>query len=312
MCLTVYLTMNKVIIKYLLILFPYFIVFSLQAQKKKSSDSTTFSIQADYLSNYSYNGRVDSIKYPYQTTTASLHLANGLYSNFSASYLLTPGMKGFDFFEFDLGYEYNFGKKIYGELYASKYFYSSSANLINGNISSDIGASLNYDFKFFQFNNVLDLFFTHKTDIQYTPGVEKQIYISKSNKASWSINPYIYYNFSTVNYYESNVTRRLNGPRRQPGSNVVGPQVYSNTVVQDKGFKLLNTDLSVPFIFESNNFSATFTPIYSIPYNKIETLTTNTVTSVSGSTSTTINSTPYSELHLTNQFYFQIGFTYKF
>ena len=109
-------------IKYFSFVLPLFIVSILQAQTKKSSDSTTFSIQVDYLSNYSYNGRVDSIKYPYQTTTASLHLANGLFSNFSASYLLTPGMKGFDFFELDLGYEYKIGKKIYGEIYGSKYF----------------------------------------------------------------------------------------------------------------------------------------------------------------------------------------------
>ena len=88
-------------IKYFSFVLPLFIVSILQGQTKKSSDLTTFSIQVDYLSNYSYNGRVDSIKYPYQTTTASLHLANGLFSNFSASYLLTPGMKGFDFFELD-------------------------------------------------------------------------------------------------------------------------------------------------------------------------------------------------------------------
>ena len=75
------------------------------------------------------------------------------FSNFSASYLLTPGMKGFDFFELDLGYEYKIGKKIYGEIYGSKYFYSGGSNLINGNITSDIGSSFNYDFTYFQFNN---------------------------------------------------------------------------------------------------------------------------------------------------------------
>jgi len=149
-------------IKYLTLVLPFFIVSNLHAQTKKSSDSTTFSIQSEYLSDYIYNGRADSIKYPYQTTTASLHLANGLFSNFSASYLLTPGMKGFDFFELDLGYEYKIGKKIYGELYGTKYFYSGGSNLINGNISSDIGASLNYDFNYFQFNNTIDVFFTNK------------------------------------------------------------------------------------------------------------------------------------------------------
>jgi hypothetical protein len=299
-------------IKYFSFVLPLFIVSILQAQTKKSSDSTTFSIQVDYLSNYSYNGRVDSIKYPYQTTTASLHLANGLFSNFSASYLLTPGMKGFDFFELDLGYEYKIGKKIYGEIYGSKYFYSGGSNLINGNITSDIGASFNYDFTYFQFNNLLDVFFTNKSDIQFTPGVEKTIYFGNADNSSWSINPYLYCNFSTVNYYESNVTRRLNGPRGPRAGPAIGPQLTSTTVVQNKGFKLLNTDFSMPLSYENTHWLATFTPSYSIPFNKIETISTNTITSATGTTTNKVNSTPYSELHLNNQFFFQIGVTYKF
>ena len=299
-------------IKYFSFVLPLFIVSILQGQTKKSSDSTTFSIQVDYLSNYSYNGRVDSIKYPYQTTTASLHLANGLFSNFSASYLLTPGMKGFDFFELDLGYEYKIGKKIYGEIYGSKYFYSGGSNLINGNITSDIGASFNYDFTYFQFNNLLDVFFTNKSDIQFTPGVEKTIYFGNADNSSWSINPYLYCNFSTVNYYESNVTRRLNGPRGPRAGPAIGPQLTSTTVVQNKGFKLLNTDFSMPLSYENTHWLATFTPTYSIPFNKIETISTNTITSATGTTTNKVNSTPYSELHLNNQFFFQIGITYKF
>ena len=299
-------------IKYFSFVLPLFIVSILQGQTKKSSDSTTFSIQVDYLSNYSYNGRVDSIKYPYQTTTASLHLANGLFSNFSASYLLTPGMKGFDFFELDLGYEYKIGKKIYGEIYGSKYFYSGGSNLINGNITSDIGASFIYDFTYFQFNNLLDVFFTNKADIQFTPGVEKTIYFGNADNSSWSINPYLYCNFSTVNYYESNVTRRLNGPRGPRAGPAIGPQLTSITVVQNKGFKLLNTDFSMPLSYENTHWLATFTPTYSIPFNKIETISTNTITSATGTTTNKVNSTPYSELHLNNQFFFQIGVTYKF
>jgi hypothetical protein len=304
--------MSSHMIKYLTLVLPFFIVSNLQAQTKKSSDSTTFSIQSEYLSDYIYNGRADSIKYPYQTTTASLHLANGLFSNFSASYLLTPGMKGFDFFELDLGYEYKIGKKIYGELYGTKYFYSGGSNLINGNISSDIGASLNYDFNYFQFNNTIDVFFTNKSDIQFTPGIEKTIYFSSNNESSWSINPYVYSNFSSVNYYESNVSRRLNGPRGPRGGQATGTQLTSSTVVQNKGFKLLNTDFSVPLSYEGSHWLATFTPTYSIPFNKIETITTNTITSATGPTTNKINSTPYSELYLKNQFYFQIGLTYKF
>ena len=131
------------------------------------------------------------------------------------------------------------------------------------------------------------------------------------NLAGASIHIFIS-NFSSVNYYESNVTRRLNGLKRPPGSNAIASQLTSNTVVQDKGFKLLNTDFSIPLSYENKHWLATFTPTYSIPFNKIETITTNTVTSPTGSTITKVNSTPYSEVHLKNQFYFQLGVTYKF
>jgi len=61
------------------------------------NDSTNFKIQTNYLSNYVYNGRSDSLKAPYFYTTATINFANGLYASFSLNYLLTPGQTGYDF-----------------------------------------------------------------------------------------------------------------------------------------------------------------------------------------------------------------------
>ena len=41
---------------------------------------------------------------------------------------------------------------------------------------------------------------------------------------------------------------------------------------KNKGFKLLNTDFSIPLSYENMHWLATFTPTYSIPFNKIETI----------------------------------------
>jgi len=82
-------------------------LFSQEAVKPKT---TSFKIQLDYLSDYIYNGRADSVKYPYQITTASVNFANGMYVNFGADYLLTQGEKRFDFFQLDLGYEFDINK----------------------------------------------------------------------------------------------------------------------------------------------------------------------------------------------------------
>ena len=300
-------------IKYFIFLPFLLILTSVSGQSKKKSDSTSFSLQMDYLSKYIYNGRADSIKNSYQITTASLHLANGFFSNFSASYLLTQGSQRFDFFQLDLGYEYTLGEKIYGDIYGSKYFYSGQSNLLNGNITSDIGMRLNYDFKFFQLNTLTDIFFSGKTDFQFTPGIEKTIYLTKDNSSSLSINPYIYSTFSSLNYYESSVTRRLNGPNGPKGNKgIAAAVIQNNTTLIDKGFKLLNLDFSIPITYETHHWSLVLSPTYSNPFNKIST-TTTTTTPISGvPTTSTYNSTPYSELHLSNQFFYQISLIYKF
>ena len=163
---------------------------SLFAQHKSEADTTKFKLQFDYLSNYTYNGRADSIKSPYLTPSVSYTFSNGIYISAAANYLLTKGQSGFDYFELDLGYDYTLGKKITGEVYATKYFYGANSNLISGNISSDIGALLTYDVGFVQFNNTMDVYFSNTADFQYTFGFEKLLeFKNSSNK--FSISPAI-------------------------------------------------------------------------------------------------------------------------
>lgn len=290
-------------------------IFSTQvnAQSKQKSDTSYFKIQADYLSNYTYNGRVDSLKSPYQITTATYHMANGIYFTGVSDYLLTNGQARFDFFEFDLGYEYKLNEKLSGELYASKYFYSNNANLLNGNISSDFGASLNYDLGAFQFNNTLDLFFSNATDFQYNPGIEKSIEFDGKN-GTWNITPGFYANIGSVNYYESIVNRKLNAPKGAKGkivnSNV--PVINNVTKVDNNGIKLLDMELTMPVSYETGKWSFYMTPTFAIPKNPIYTTSVITTTLPTGtSSSITSNSTPYSERNLKNTFYMQLGISYR-
>jgi hypothetical protein len=274
------------------------------AQDKKSDSTTSFSIQIDYLSNYIYNGRADSLKSPYQITTASLHFANGVYTNLITNYLLTPGQKRFDFFELDLGYDYSLGKKISGQLYGSKYFYSGQTNLFNSDITSNIGGSFNIDLGGIQFNHNLDVFFSSKADLQYTPGVEKTVTIKNADNKTWTITPSIYAEISSLNYYESSITQRgLRGPRQPIASGVT-----STTTLNSKGMKFLDLNFSIPLNYESKNITFAFTPTYVMPFNKVTTTTVNKT----ATTTTSFDSTPYAEKNLNNQFNFQIGIGYKF
>lgn len=280
--------------------------------KADTSSKPSFKIQIDYLNNYIYNGRADSIASPYQITTASVNFGNGFYSNFIANYLLTPNQRRFDFFELDLGYEYTLGKKVSGELYASKYFYSNQSSLLNGDITSDFGATFNYDLGFLQLNNTADIFFSGKSDFQLMPGVEKSFEFGKEN-TKWEITPGIYSVLSSLNYYESVLTRNLNRQKGLKSALPVSGNTQSTTTVVDKGFKLLAIECSIPISYQADKWGFQCTPTFAIPYHPIKTVTTNSISLLNGAaTSSTIDSTPYSEKYLSNLFYFQIGLSYKF
>ena len=282
-------------------------------KSKIKNDSTSFTLQANYLSNYVYNGRVDSLKAPYFYTTATVNFANGLYASFSLNYLLSQGQRGYDFSELNLGYNYALGEKVTGEIYGSKYFYATGSNLISGNISSDIGFTFNYDLTYLNFHNSFDVFFSNKADMQLVPGIEKEMILSSNNHNTLSITPGIYSSFSSLNFYESTISRRLNGMKnpqiKQP---INAGTLQTTTTVDKKGFKFLDMEITFPISYELKNWNISFIPTYAIPFNKITTTSVNTTIINGVSKTVKLNSTPYSETHLANIFFFDFGITYKF
>lgn len=279
------------------------------AQVTDKPKATTFKIQLDYLSDYVYNGRADSIKYPYQITTATVNFANGVYVNLGADYLLTQGEKRFDFFQFDVGYDFDIDKKWTGTVYGTKYFYSSQSALINGNISTDLGANMNYDAGFLQINNSLDVFFANKADIQWTTGIEKN-FTTEKNNTKWSFDPGVYANISSLNYYESEVSRRLRP--KNSGIKAANPiNLISSTTTNQTGLKLMALECSFPISYETEHIGFSIYPTYAIPFNPITT-TTTTRNKANNNIISTVNSTAYSELHLDNKWYVQAGIYFKF
>ncbi len=110
---------NKFLLSFIALLIGSFVAAQPIRKSSIKDDSTNFTIQTNYLSNYVYNGRADSLKAPYFYTTATINFANGIYASFSLNYLLTPGYSGYDFSELNLGYNYALGEKISGEVYGS-------------------------------------------------------------------------------------------------------------------------------------------------------------------------------------------------
>ena len=303
----------KSILTFFSLLMSVFVFGQPMRKSNSKADSTSFKIQANYLSNYTYNGRADSIMAPYFYTTATVNFPSGIYTSFSLNYLLTPGQSRYDYAELDLGYNYSLSEKITGEIYGSKYFYSTNSNLINGNVSSDIGFTFNYDLTYLNFHNAFDIFFTSKADIQLVPGIEKDILLSASNDNKLTITPGVYSSFSTLNFYESSVNRRLNGLKNSKVKPLpTAGTVISNTTVDQKGLKFLDMEFSLPISYDFNNWNISLVPTYAIPFNKITTTSQNITTLNGVSKTETVNSTPYSENHLANIFFFDLGITYKF
>jgi hypothetical protein len=90
------------------------------------------------------------------------------------------------------------------------------------------------------------------------------------------------------------------------------PTVNVVTTVQDKGFKLMATELSLPISYDSKQWGFEFTPTYAIPFNKVITSSIVTTTTSTGTTTLSNNSTPYSERNLRSIFYLQAGVFFKF
>ena len=149
--------------------------------------------------------------------------------------------------------------------------------------------------------------------MQLVPGFEKEMILNSTKHNTLSITPGLYGSFSSLNFYESTVNRRLNAIRnpkikQAPASGTL----QSTTTVDNKGFKFLDMEIAFPISYELKNWNISFSPTYAIPFNKITTTSVNTSTINGVSKTVKLNSTPYSETHLANIFFFDFGITYKF
>lgn len=83
--------------------------------------------------------------------------------------------------------------------------------------------------------------------------------------------------------------------------------MQSTTTVDNKGFKFLDMEITLPISYDLKNWNISFIPTYAIPFNKITTTSVNTSTINGVSKTVKLNSTPYSETHLANIFFLTLG-----
>ena len=284
-----------------------------------STETRPFAFTAgmNYLSNYVYNGRSDSLKAPYFIPSLTFQHENGLSLSAELYFLNNGVANGFDFFELNGSYDFDIYKNFSGGVSGTKYISNGSSESFVGSLSYVLGGFLNQDLGFCELNIGADaLFGTGKTDIRLSPGIERTWEWGTEDKR-FQFSPSLYAIYSTLNYFEGfTEIKNTNARARQKGkgpSLVNQPVIVSSTVVRNPGLTFMTYEIAVPFTFETKKMGISFIPTFAMPKNPIYSNETTTVTLPNKtSTTTTIDDTYYSELHLSNVFYGQLNLYLKF
>lgn len=264
-------------------------------------------LSANYLTNAVYYGRKDSLPSPYLTISGGYYDKGGFYISGSLSYLSGKNGSRIDYTAIDLGYNFTISQQFSGSVYGNKSWYNQSSTNISSDIKGSIGSLLSYDLNALQVNGGMDLTFAGKTDIGLNLGVSRNFTFGKEGD-QFSIEPSFTTNWSTLHSYEGYINRKLG---KKPG--IGGAAVTATTTVQNNKMTLLNFEFSMPFIYETKMIGFMFTPYFAIPKNPIYTTTTLTTRLNNGTqTTVTANSTPQSEINLSNTLYAEFEVFIKF
>ncbi len=286
---------------------------------------TRKNIGINYLSNYAYNGRTDSLITPYLVPSFELYRKENLYLGASLYYFLGDAESdpAFDFITIDGSYDYPISQNLSLGVYASKYIYNGSSYSIISEINGSLGLNLSYSTKLITLSLSTELLFNNGSDKRISLNLDKEFVFK-----NWTLSPNFNLNASSLHYFEgfeSNKmtmrtgsvgqagTRGLGGGKRNRASNN-SAILESITSVNNAGIKLLNAEISVPISFTINNVEFTFSPFYEMPMNPISTTTENLQINFNKPAISLkkYDSTPYSEKNLKNFFYWQIGMSLNF
>ncbi|MBC7722122.1 MAG: hypothetical protein H7068_08870 [Pedobacter sp.] len=304
-----------------IIKFVFFIILVVLATNSAllAQDSTKeksyFKASISYLTNSVYNGRKDSLLYPYITPTLGYYDKSGFYVNGSLSYLRSSSEKRIDLFTLGVGYDFDISTNLSGGIYADKYFYNNSSTNIQSDIKGNVGGSLSYDFGLLQLSAGADVLFASKSDFAVNGGIAHAFYIGDESNNRWSITPTATAHMSTLNFYEGYTNRRA-GKTAQNGNPNAGT-VTSVTSITNRGgteLTLLDYELSLPITYDAKGWGFAITPTLALPQNPIYTSTTTTFKPAfgTGTTTQTSNSTPQSEKSFGTPFYAEVSLYFKF
>ena len=239
-----------------------FIVLKANAQSTQDKDTTKsyFKASLGYLSNAVYNGRQDSIVYPYITPTFGYYDKSGFYVNGSLSYLAASTEKRIDLFTLEVGYDFDIATNFSGGIYADKYFYNTASTNVKSDIKGVAGASFSYDFDVLQLSAGTDILFATKKDFSLNAGIGHAFTIGNEGN-QWTINPTATVNASTLNFYEGYTNRRAGKNAQKNGANAGTVTSVTTITNRSNGLTLLDYELALPISYDAPKWGFVGRPV---------------------------------------------------
>jgi len=224
----------------------------------QESKHSYFKTSISYINDNVYFGRRDSLKVPYVTPAFGYYNKSGIFFTASASFLTTENR--FDLYT--LGGGYLFAKdKWVGELTVNKYLYSNQSYSVKSEVKADAGAQVGYDAGPIEFSLSAIASFSSATDFAAGFGLDHEFSLINDQL---KITPTFVMNGGTQYYYD-NYYRKRRYVKKRKGN--LPPRTITAYTVNPGAFRILDYEPSVPFDYNLNKFTFSFTPTVAIPVN---------------------------------------------
>jgi hypothetical protein len=229
-----------------------------------------FKSSLSYLSNAVYQGRKDSSVISYITPAISYMHKSGFNFTGALSYSPNHGISQIELISIETGYDHQFSESLSVNGYAGAYFYNQFSTSVRSENNAGLGVGISYSPKdVFILSADAGLSVAKSPDIATELSIGHPLYFG-SDGHSWSVVPaaaivagsqFYYQSYYTNRKFNQNILARQ-GRRRRANS---AGNSNTTSVISDKGYKILDYELSTPVTYDEKKWGLFFTPIYSIP-----------------------------------------------
>ena len=276
---------------------------------KSSQKKSYFKVQASYLSNSVYAGRKDTANtLPYLTPSIEYNHKSGFYAGAFLGLLPNSNFDR-DFFSLDAGYIFDTIGKFSGSVFLNKLFYNSNSANVQSDIKFSSGLSITYDAKYVNITANGNVMFGTKTDFSLSLYLDHQFSFGDEEKYLLTIDPTVTSFLGSSGYYQN---YRYKIKKNNGGGNGGVPQNVTITVSSPNKFQIMSYDLSLPINFDKGNWGLYFVPTYSIPVNPVTTSIKATGPNGGNLIFPNLNIPRTETEQISNTFFAELGFYYRF